>query len=110
MRQGVPYGRGKNSHMKSCAASVDNVPRLDCKRRHKQHIFCGLVRLMLGNRRIRGMWRLVRVWQQHLKGEEATTAERIRRVCAKGSAACTIVKVVFMIDIHIHAYDYLLSH
>ncbi len=26
--------------MKSCAASVDNVPRLDCKRRHKQHILC----------------------------------------------------------------------
>jgi hypothetical protein len=29
---------GGNSHMKSCVASVDNVPRLDCKRRHKQHI------------------------------------------------------------------------
>ncbi len=28
----------------------------------------------------------------------------------KGSAACTIIKIVFMIDIHIHAYDYLLSH
>jgi hypothetical protein len=40
VRQGVPYGRGKNSHMKSCAASVDNVARLDCKRRHKQHILC----------------------------------------------------------------------
>jgi hypothetical protein len=26
--------------MKSCAASVDNVARLDCKRRHKQHILC----------------------------------------------------------------------
>ncbi len=42
--------------------------------------------------------------------EEATTAERTRRVCAKGSAARTIVKIVFMIDIYIHAYDYLLSH
>ncbi len=40
MRQGAPYGRGENSHMKSCAASVDNEPRLDCKRRHKQHILC----------------------------------------------------------------------
>jgi hypothetical protein len=26
--------------MKSCAASVGNVPRLDRKRRHKQHILC----------------------------------------------------------------------
>ncbi len=33
-------GVGENSHMKSCAASVDNVPQLDCKRRHKQHILC----------------------------------------------------------------------
>jgi hypothetical protein len=47
---------------------------------------------------------------QHPKGEEAATTERIRRVCAKGSEACTIIKIVFMIDIHIHAYDYLLSH
>jgi hypothetical protein len=31
-------GVGGKSHMKSCAAGVDNVPRLDCKRRHKQHI------------------------------------------------------------------------
>ncbi len=42
--------------------------------------------------------------------EEATTAERTRRVCAKGSAACTIVKIVFMIGIYVHAYDYQLSH
>jgi hypothetical protein len=56
------------------------------------------------------MWRLVRGWKQHLKGEEAAATARIRRVCAKGSAACTIVTKVFMIDIHIHAYDYLLSH
>ncbi len=26
--------------MKSCAANVDNVPRLDCKRRHKHYILC----------------------------------------------------------------------
>ncbi len=60
------------------------------------------------------MSRLVREWQQHLKGEEAATTEfefeRIRRVCAKRSAAFTIIKIVFMIDIHVHAYDYLLSH
>jgi hypothetical protein len=56
------------------------------------------------------MWKLVRGWQQHLKGEEAATTERIRRVCAKGSAACTIIKIVFMIDVYIHAYDYLLSY
>jgi hypothetical protein len=33
-------GVGENNHMKSCVASVDNVPRLDCKRHHKQHILC----------------------------------------------------------------------
>jgi hypothetical protein len=33
-------GVGKTSHMKSCAASVDNVSRLDCKRRHKQDSLC----------------------------------------------------------------------
>jgi hypothetical protein len=42
--------------------------------------------------------------------EERQKTERLRRVCAKGSAAWTIIKIVFMIDIHIHAYDYLLSH
>ncbi len=42
--------------------------------------------------------------------EEATTAERIRRVCAKGSAVRTTVNMVLMIDVYNHAYDYLLSY
>jgi hypothetical protein len=55
------------------------------------------------------MWKLVRGWQQHRKDEEAAATERIRRVCAKGSTARTTVYVVFMIDVYMHAYDYLLS-
>jgi hypothetical protein len=42
--------------------------------------------------------------------EEATTEERIWRVYAKESAARTTINMVFMIDVYIHAYDYLLSH
>ncbi len=95
--------------MKSCTASVDNVPRLDCKRRHKQHILCTGA-LNVRGKRIRGMRKIVRGCQQHLKVEEATTTEKLRRVCAKGSAACTTINMVFMIDVYIQAYDYLLSH